>query len=369
MVRHRSLNLKTFIDTVPDSLLQEYFRKKLDGTDMQAPSGLSYGAIERYLEGSDNEELEARVREDFRTINDICEITMNVVVLAYHYFGIHMDEDKSKEELALKLFLHHQEAFEYAYDFYCLYNSATKMSDHKIGVREVIVDQSKIERFRKAVSRFYADLAKGQECEVRHYLEEDRLIIAVVRGSYRRSVPEWKNSKVKTLFYRPAQEDILQFNMKTGVLSIKAPYKKDKDNYISRFADIILGDDTLADNPERDQTYTLKPLSDGTFDFGGDENIRSVKLLVVKYQIDDLDLTEVTIKSVNVLQSLKSGLGADNLRNMNIVHAKFLFVIDDGGKKRKVTCEITPPNMTDLNRKKYADIIGAYLRANGVKLV
>lgn len=34
-----------------------------------------------------------------------------------------------------------------------------------------------------------------------------------------------------------------------------------------------------------------------------------------------------------------------------------------------MTFVVTPPNVTDLHRKKYADVIGAYLKENGVRLV
>ena len=36
---------------------------------------------------------------------------------------------------------------------------------------------------------------------------------------------------------------------------------------------------------------------------------------------------------------------------------------------RNVILEITPPNVTDLTKKRYADIIGDYLKENGVTLV
>ena len=52
-----------------------------------------------------------------------------------------------------------------------------------------------------------------------------------------------------------------------------------------------------------------------------------------------------------------------------MVHAKFRFKLQIDGKTRSVTFEITPPNVTNLHKSRYADIIGAYLKENGVKLV
>ena len=77
----------------------------------------------------------------------------------------------------------------------------------------------------------------------------------------------------------------------------------------------------------------------------------------------------MTIGSSNVLKTLKDDINGINLGSGDLVHAKFRFGLDIDGKPRKVTFEITPPNVTDLTKKKYADIIGAYLKENGVKLV
>lgn len=64
----------------------------------------------------------------------------------------------------------------------------------------------------------------------------------------------------KDALFRPANEDILQFNKDTSVLSIKALYQKDKVNYINAFTEAILGDESQAERPDRDVTYTLEPL-------------------------------------------------------------------------------------------------------------
>jgi hypothetical protein len=41
----------------------------------------------------------------------------------------------------------------------------------------------------------------------------------------------------------------------------------------------------------------------------------------------------------------------------------------DGKSRKEVTFEVTPPNVTYLKKKKHADIIGAYLKEEGVKPV
>jgi len=69
------------------------------------------------------------------------------------------------------------------------------------------------------------------------------------------------------------------------------------------------------------------------------------------------------------IRTLKDDLDGISLSSGDLVHAKFRFKLDIDGKRRKVTFEITPSNVTDLTKKKHADIISAYLKEQGVKLV
>lgn len=370
MPRHRSLNLKKFIDSIPEPLIKEYFRWKLKRRKAALPfKTLDHNSVNNFLDTIPDEELKSSILEDFTHINDICEKMMNYLVRATQYYDIPTTGEEERQELAMHVFLHHKEAYEYAYDYYCLYNASSKMSHHKIPARNFKVTAQRINRFKESIKAFYVKSAKGQECRVRHYDEEDQAVILVIHGSYKRSVSIWEGQEIKTLFFRPANEDILQFSRKTSVLSIKAPYKKDKDNYIRAFTETILRDETRTSDLFRDEAYSLKPLQDGTFSFAGNDVITSVRLLEAKLAIRGLTNPEVVIRSSNVLETLENDLQGISIDSGELVHAKFRFTLKINGKPRRITFEITPPNVTDLTRKKYADIIGAYLKENGVKLV
>ncbi|MBW1825043.1 MAG: hypothetical protein JRI87_10850 [Deltaproteobacteria bacterium] len=367
MPRHRNINLKKFIDSIPDHLIEEYFKQKIKGG---APlKSFNYNSVNKFLESINEEELRGSIDEDFTHINDICEKGMNILVRAAHRYGVKMTGEEKREQLAMDIFLHHKEVFDYAYDSYCLFNASSKMSQHNITAENFEVTPERIESFKKRIQKFYFDLAKGQECLIRHYDDKNQAVIVVIHGSYKRSLPIWDNQKVKTAFFRPANEDILQFNKNASVLSIKAPYKNDKDNYIDAFTETILEDDSQANRADRDATYTLEPLQKGTFSFAGNDIITSINLLEVKLVMRGITSPTMVINSSDVLSTLENDLNDISLDSGDLVHAKFKFGLDVDRKRRKVTFEITPPNVTDLTRKKYADIIGDYLKENGVKLV
>ena len=367
MPRHRGLNRKKFIESVPDHLLREYFAKKCEGE--VALASCDYESVNGFLDKMGDPDLRDSVLEDFTHINDICETAMNILVHAAQRYGVEMTGEEERQELAMDMFLHHRQAFEYAYDLYCLYNASSKMSQHSIEAQDFEVTPDRIEAFKQRVGAFYSEQAKGKECIVRCYDEDGRVVIVVIRGSYKRSVAVWDGQEIKTQFFRPAKEDVLQFDKPTRVLSIKAPYKKDKDNYIDTFTEAIVGDKSRAQSFLRDDAYTLKPLQKGTFSFAGNDVITSVTLVEVKLSVRGLSNPEVVIKSSDVLKTLENDLRGISLNSGELVHAKFLFELQVDGKTRKVRFAITPPNVTDLTTKKYADVIGAYLRQNGVKLV
>ena len=366
MPRHRSLTLRKFLDAIPSSLIKEYFQQQFGGK--LRLRAYDYEAVDELLSGTAEEALKGKIKEDFTHINDICEKHTNVLVRAMGRYNIESSGTENTQELAMRMFLHYPEVFNYAYDYYCLSYSTSKMSQYNITANSCEISPKKIKKFEERVENYYHKAEKGQLCRVRHYDEEDQTVMVVVRGSYLRPWVVWKGQRTETVFYRRASEDILQFDKMKSILSIKAPYQKDRVNYIKVFTETILEDETQANRPDRDATYTLAPLQDGSFSFSGNEHITSITLLEVKLRLKGITFPEVTIKSTDVLKTLEY-LGNLKLGSGELVHAKFRFQLEGERKPRPVTFEITPPNVTDLPKKRYADVIGEYLKENGVKLV
>jgi len=367
MPRHRSLNLKRFVDSIPGNLMEQYLFRACN--KIFRLEAYDYEVVDRFLESLTDQELKHSILEDFTHINDIGEKVMNILVKAVDKYGIETTGEETKQELAMHLFLNHPEAFAYAYDYYCLFNATSKMSYHKMPPSDCVITPEKIGKFKERIIEFYSNLAKDHECLVRHYDEIDQVVIVVIHGSYPRSVSTWQRGDLDTIFFRPAKEDILQFNKKVSLLSIKAPYKKDKINYINAFQQTILEDNSQLDDSERDATYTLEPLQKGIFNYAGNEVIESITLLEVKLAIRGSTNPEITIRSSDVLKTLRDDIAGIDLGSGDLVHVKLMFRLEADGKSRKVAFEITPPNVTDLTTKKYADVISAYLTENGVKLV
>lgn len=285
MPRHRSLTLKKLVKAIDPGLMERYFAEKLP-PDAKKPFRIvmDLPAIEQFMEDPRNAEAKGLVQQDFRKINDICEKGKNLVVKAYDYSNIPWNHKDNLENLAMKLFLDYPKAFDYAYVWYCYYHASSKMSHHRIP-GDFKCTEKKVEAFLEETREWFKDLAKGPECIITHYDEEDSTVILIKHGSYVRTVAYWKEDKIEIISFRPASEDILLYNEEMEVLSIKASLAKDRKRYIESFCRCIMGDESLADSEDRDTIYTLKPLQDGSFSWDGNENVKRIILTEVRLKL------------------------------------------------------------------------------------
>jgi hypothetical protein len=133
MPQHRSLTLEKLVKAIDPSLLERYFTEKLRGRgDLPFRIIMDWPAIEQFMADERNADATALVLEDLRKINDICEKAKNHVVRAYKQSDIPWDDEDSPENLAMKLFLDHPAAFDYAYMWYCYYHTSSTLSSHRI---------------------------------------------------------------------------------------------------------------------------------------------------------------------------------------------------------------------------------------------
>lgn len=368
MPQHRSLTLEKLVKAVNPELMERYFTERLPSkTNLPFRFIMDWPAIEQFMDDERNAQATALVIEDFSRINDICEKAKNYVVRAYRQFNILWVENDSPENLAMKLFLDHEDAFDFAYTWYCYYHTSSTLSSHRIrGAFKLTA--GKLNKFLKETKEWFGQLAKGRQCIVTHYDEKDSTVILVKHGSYVKTVAYWKENEIDVTSFRPANEDVLLYDKGAGLLRIKASLPKDREQYIESFSRCIMGDASLAASDDRDTVYALKPLQDGSFDWNGNEYIQSVLLTGIKLRLPGGTEPVIHVSSSDVRKSLDESLRGIRLNAGELTYAKLRFVLKVDGKKPRVSVEISPPARSNLNQKRHAEIISAYLKAQGVEL-
>ncbi len=108
-------------------------------------------------------------------------------------------------------------------------------------------------------------------------------------------------------------------------------------------------------------------MRNGTFSYAGNRYIERIELVNARALLNDANLTEIEVKSTNVLESKEAyDLPLDFGR---LAYARFKFYVrPDESRRAAVVFEIEPPSRTDLTQKRYAEIIEDYLLQEGVKL-
>lgn len=367
MPTHRSLNFETFVSAISPDVLERY----LGHFNGEArPTGwalLNAEALDEFLNRTENGEFRDIVLEQFRRINDICVRGMNLVVTAFKKFELDMPLDCSAQELAMRLFLEHREAFEYAWARYLLFAGAPKLSVYSLQTNGLEITLEKVARLERRLGEFFADDAKGR-CNIKRFDDAGETIILITRGSYMRTVACWQDDEVGITTFRPASEDVLVYDHATSKLSMKASLAKDRERYLSVFLTDIVGRPELVEAASTGQAFSLAPIQEDTFDFAGDGVITSIDLVKVRLKLDGVEEPEIEIKSGDVRRTVDRYLKA-SLASGKLTYARFRFHLrPEGERPKKITFEIEPPSRTDLAQKKYADIIERYLEEQRVKL-
>jgi hypothetical protein len=370
MVKHRGFTFEKFINAVGEELLRGYFSTRDIGGASGSP--LDYDHVQKLLDESSNEDVKNEIMEELHCINDVAERGQDYLEIAKSEFGIETPDDEPRERTAMRLFLNENaDAFQMAYDLYSYRTEAADLSHHKFRDGQASFSKKHLDQFKDAIGEHYRKQAKGEDCDIRHYVEGDNHIIFVARGDFVKTQQVWENSKIKNSYFRPAKEDILVFNTKNCILSLKSASrnKDDKIESIKAFGYHVLGKHKIEDEVFEKSLVSLVPIQNGSFNYEGNEYIKWVKLVEVQMRIPKRGFIKLKINSNDLVSSLERFLHI-SLEDGELISAKLKFKIEQDGKSQKpLTVELRPPERTSLTKKRDITIIEEYLRENEVLLI
>jgi len=109
MAKHRSFKLDKFVKAVEDNLLKVYLIRH--GLTVPADMVLDGDNAEKLLESIEDNEKRLLIEEEMYCINDIADRSRNYLEDTVRDFNIQVNDDDSSETIALRVFLHSEEAF------------------------------------------------------------------------------------------------------------------------------------------------------------------------------------------------------------------------------------------------------------------
>jgi len=361
MPQHRSLKIHRFLQATGPDLVEKYFLKLFPRKALpQYLIGMNPDYALFLLDQID-ELLKAVILEDFRRVNDISQRRMGLPFQAARQFGVPAYPEERPEAVAMRLFLNHPRAFNFAWALYSYRASSANISQHWLQRNGVDMNESALSSFTRGMQEFFTAQNRGRECRVSFYDEDKEAVVLVLHGSYKRTVACWQGQELTMNCFRPACEDVLIYDKSRRVLSITVSNRGDREHYVRSFAGIVLGDAALADDPRRDLVYTLEPLQTGEFDWVGNGAVSAVELLEARLQLSGNS-------AVLALEGDGTERAVARMDRGRLIEAKFRFTIMTDDRQDRVTLTIAPPCVTDAVKKRHADVLADYFRKKGVML-
>lgn len=360
MPRHRDWNLTRFLDATNPDLVERYLLRFFTRDGLPAYLlGMNSDYVLHLLDQIE-EPIRTVITEDFHRINDICY--KDLPHRAARRFDIPVRDYESTESVALRLFLDHSRAFEFAWALYSFAAAYGRISQHWLQRHHTQADSETIADFERELRSFFAAQARGDHCRVYVYDQLDDMVILVLHGSRVRTVAFWQGADIVVNPFRFARDDVLIYDKERAILSVKVSAMGDRERYVRSFARLILGAASLADDPARDRIYTLKPLQVGSPELAGSGRVSAVELRKAKLKLSDSG------SEIRTIEGNGLGLTKADLTYGELVEVKLRLTLTTDGRDDKVTFTVEPPCLTDIVKKKHAETIADYLRGKGVLL-
>ena len=368
MAKHRSFTLDKFLKAVDPQLRGQYFTKH----SITFPDNVNFNddSLDNFWE-TISEAKRVEVEEELHCINDVADRARDCLEQACREFSIQKQDDELSETTAMRVFLHsNEEAFALAFDAYLYYILSEKVTRHKFQNVTPNFGDSQISQFKSAVEAHFKDCGKSDHCDIRHRIDGDKHILLIARGDFMKThlVFDDQQNKPDIKSFRPAKEDMLVFNKGNNILSMSLNGRSDEDKmkYLEIFGNAFLGVTQIDNTTVNNSLVDIDPIKKRTFNFGGNEQIESIKLTEVHAKVRG-GAMRLILRSNDLSGIQGYGIGADGAAEFVSVKLKF-FIKREGKKSKGFGVEIKQSGNSKIPQKKEKEIIESYLREQGVLL-
>src|SRR3972149_890417 len=343
MARHRGFTRKKFLEAVGADLVEEFLAGRIE--EVGVLDDFSDGAVAELLQ-QQVETVRKQIDEEFHCINDVAEKGMDYLDRACSEFSEPVDDEWSRERLAMYLYLRKRDVFGTAYDWYVWRKGANNLSHHQFTAGDPQFTDEAVAEFAEAVRCNYQQQSKGEGCRVRHYVDDDGThVILVARGDYLHTQMIWEKDEVATSIVRPAKEDVLCFLPANRVLSLKTSGRSvaERENYIRAFGRHLFGLEEVPPEVFECTAVSLEPIRNGSFNYWGNEQIEWVALIEVQMKISGSQTTKIRLNGIDLVAAIHDDLPSFALTRGEVQSAKLKFKINCDGASCRARAWPLPP--------------------------
>ncbi len=162
------------------------------------------------------------------------------------------------------------------------------------------------------------------------------------------------------MVFRPAQQDFISYNSKTGQVEIETQFEKEEETLRKRFAECCLGDADFFEGPDASNRLKLGAIASDVFGVDVVEPDEAA-LVELHFGLPQDPFPSFVVRSRNVLDTLmKNGLKS-RLKADQIKRAVFTFTFTDDKRGKRV--ELSGMNTVSFKRATNAEKVFKYLQA------
>jgi hypothetical protein len=272
-------------------------------------------------------------------------------------------EELAVEPYSLKVLATHEDAFNRAYAE-CSLQKAERFSIYQGKEGRPIKD------IKEAAARLHERLAadfKGRKNSdsvlVLPYEEDGYVNFIVYHEKRTQSLLTFKRArrkiKVSPTVLRPAQQDFISYNSKTGQVEIETQFEKDEETLRKRFAECCLEDASFFEGPEASNRFKLGVIADDAFSVDVDEPDKAA-LVELHFGLPQTHGPSFVVRSQNVVETLRINELKHKLRAEQIKRAVFRVTFSDDKRGKRV--ELSGTNTVSFKRATNAEKVFEYLR-------
>jgi hypothetical protein len=141
--------------------------------------------------------------------------------------------------------------------------------------------------------------------------------------------------KVSPTILRPAQQDFISYNNKTGQVEIEAGFEKEETTLRKAFAECCLKDEDFFDSPGSADRINLARIADDDFDMPVDED-HSAFLAELHFNIKQTHGPSFMVRSKNVMETLEKNNLRKRLAGGTIRRAVFKIMFPDDRRGKRI---------------------------------
>lgn len=368
MAKHRRFNADRFLDKFQgrEVLLRNYVglwdgRLELDGAKLDVPK------LKEFLVNGDGEGIDEMFEGLYRAFDLCTERGEEDLVAACREFVFEPDPagDIPVECLSLKVRTENEEAFDLAYARNTLWK-AEQFSLFQGKEAKPIADiQDAAIRLQERLAEVFKDDKKSDRVLIRQYQEELYTNFIVYHEKRTKAELVFKGTKarlkVSPTILRPAQQDFVSYNTKTGQIEIEARFENEEAVLRKNFAECCLGDKDFFEGEDAAKRIKLARIAEDDFNMPvNEEKGHTAVLIELHFKFKQQYAPSFVVRSRNVLGTLEKNSLRKRLEVADISKAVFKITFPDDQRGKRVV--LSGINKVRFKRATHAEEVFQYLK-------